>query len=147
MRLRRKRTIQSVHNLPWPENVSPIETRGSACPDHSPENGGANAYDPECCKQCRVSDQHDEQRPEKDGSDRGTAAAEDAFTLMKRAPPVDRELDDGKINRADDCENSSSTRRAVLIFRHVPEGHVAEIKKKKQQERSQSRVPDPVGAP
>ena len=77
----------------------------------------------------------------------GPAGAQDRGRLVQRVPPVDRELDDRQVDRADQAQDRGGARAARRIVERVVERDVAEIEEEQDQDRGEARVPHPERAP
>ena len=82
-----------------------------------------------------------------DGSMAEPPHAHDRSRLMQRVPPVDRELDDREVDRADQSEHRRRARAAAGILGGPIEREHAEIEQEQHQHRGQPRIPHPIGAP
>ena len=80
--------------------------------------------------------------------DRRAAEAEHRRRLVQRVPPVDRELDDRHVDRADQRQDRRRARAPRPGSSTVaPQRDHAEIHQEQHQHRGQPRVPHPIGAP
>ena len=98
-------------------------------------------------EQQREGHRHDQQRPQNRRIDGRAAHAQDRRRLMQRVPPIDRELDDRNVDRADQRQHRRRARAAARIFGGPIEREHAEIEQEQHQHGGEPRVPHPIGAP
>src|SRR6476661_1760551 len=88
---------------------------------HAPtQNFVAHGGEMQRDKQKREGERHHQEWRQDRGINAGSGQAKDRGALVQRVPPVDRELDDWKVDRADQRQDRGGPAGARRIFDRVP---------------------------
>src|SRR3954471_2155394 len=107
---------------------------------------GSHPHQSRSTEQASEADHGQRERPKNRIVD-ARAGEADALALVKRAPPQNRIMDDGKIDRPDEPEDRGHAPVATPLALGRGERDVAEIEEEEHEHRRQTAVPLPPGTP